>query len=77
MVLRPGDVISVPEADYMYGLGTLTMRVTSVPDEVTRQPVHEWVRLTGVVIRWDGTDGEHREAVVRVAALRRNRPPLG
>lgn len=67
--LRAGDVISVAEPDYMYGRGMLTMRLTAVPDERAQHPALEWVRLTGVCIRWDGSEGPEREAIVRVAAL--------
>lgn len=68
--LRPGDVISVAEPDYMYGVGPLTLRLTGVDDGANPQPVTDWVRVTGVVIRWDGSEGKEREAVIRRAALR-------
>jgi hypothetical protein len=69
-VLSIGDVIKVGEADYRYGTGELHMRVTHVPKEIDTRGL-EWVQLMGVEIRWDGSDGKHRNAWVRVAGLRK------
>lgn len=74
VVPLPGrrDVIRVPEADYAYGLGVLTLRVTHVdPDP---HPNLEWLRVAGTEIRWDGTDGRQRDVLIRVSALRRHPP---
>ena len=49
----------------------LTMRVTEVDADLARFSALEWVRLRGVVILRDGTDGDERDVLVRVAALRR------
>jgi hypothetical protein len=68
-----GEVIRVPEADYAYGLGELTLRVTHVdPDP---HPELEWLRIRGIEIRWDGTDGKNRDVLVRVSALCKSRHP--
>lgn len=76
---RPGQVIEIPEAHYMYGQGDLKLRVTWVPERL--HPQEEWVRLRGVEIRWNGEDGGPRDIFVRVAALpeivRRNHRPSG
>jgi hypothetical protein len=73
-LVRVGDVIRVEEADYCYGRGRLTMRVTAIGTNMARFPKLEWVRLRGVELRSDGSDGEQRDVLVRVAALR-NEPP--
>jgi hypothetical protein len=69
-LVRVGDVIRVPEAHYLYGLGQLAMRVTEVGADLDRFPGLEWLRLRGVEIRREGTDGDARDVMVRVAALR-------
>ncbi|MEV1285919.1 hypothetical protein [Micromonospora sp. NPDC049679] len=68
-----GDVIRISEADYCYGRGELHLRVTHVPAGADL-PGLEWINLLGVELRWDGTDGRHRQALIRVAALRVPRP---
>jgi hypothetical protein len=64
--LRPGQVVTIPEAHYCYGTGPLRLRVTQV--EENPPPGVEWLRVKGVEIRWDGTDGDDRDVLVRVAA---------
>jgi hypothetical protein len=61
----------MPEADYCYGHGLLTIRVTEVDADLARFPALEWVRVRGVMILWGGTDGDERDVLVRVAALRK------
>ena len=68
--IKPGDIVGIEQADYCYGLGTLTLRVTEIGVDLARIPALEWVRLRGIEIRWDGTDGNEREVFVRVSALR-------
>jgi len=73
-LVQVGDLVEIPEADYCYGLGVLKMRITAMtvtPQEVSRL---EWVRLIGVPIYSNGQEGSEREALVRVAALRRHPP---
>ncbi|MBY8870971.1 hypothetical protein K7640_03825 [Micromonospora sp. PLK6-60] len=68
-----GQTVTVPEADYCYGVGPLRLRVTREPAGLDH-PQLEWVELTGVELRPDGTEaagGRTRTALVRVAALRR------
>lgn len=73
-LVKVGDVIQVPEADYAYGRGTLTLRVTHVDPDLHSNL--EWLRLKGIEIRWDGADGKQRDVLVRVSALRKPpRPP--
>jgi hypothetical protein len=76
-LVQAGDVVRVPEAHYLYGSDVLTMRVTGVGADLEKYPSLEWVGLKGVEIRWDGSDGDEREALVRVAALREWPPVPG
>ena len=69
-----GDVLELAEEDYRFGVGPLTLRVTALlhVQQLTDGP---WLYLRGIPIRWDGRDGEPRQVLVRLAALRR-RPGL-
>ncbi|GAA2716646.1 hypothetical protein ACFY2R_22605 [Micromonospora olivasterospora] len=72
-----GDVVTVAEDDYCYGTGPLRLRITRRPAGLDH-PRLEWVELTGVELRPDGSAacGDQartapvRSALVRVAALR-------
>lgn len=66
-----GDEITVPEADYCYGVGGLHMIVTHVAERALQLPGLEWVQLRGIDIRPDGREGHPRYALVRIVALRR------
>jgi hypothetical protein len=68
-----GDIIRISQADSCYGRDELHMRVTHVL-KGANTPGLEWLGLIGVEIRHDGSDGQHRHALVRVAALRSNPP---
>jgi len=62
-----GQVLTVPEAHYLYGTGDLTLRVTAV--DPRPHPALEWLRVKGVQVLWDGSDGPERLVDVRVSAL--------
>ncbi|MFG1953356.1 hypothetical protein [Micromonospora sp. NPDC048830] len=67
-----GDVVTIAEADYCYGTGPLRLRITQRPAGLDH-PALEWVELTGVELRPDGSPApgdQARTALVRVAALR-------
>ncbi|MEH0981186.1 hypothetical protein [Micromonospora sp. CPCC 205556] len=71
-LLVVGDLVTISEADYCYGTGPLRLRITAEAAG-TSHPGLEWVELTGVEIRPDGSEargGQLRTALVRVAALR-------
>jgi hypothetical protein len=76
-LIQVGDIIHIEEADYCYGRGPLTVRVTAIGANLTRFPKLEWVRLRGVELRSDGSDGEQRLVLVRVKALRGEPPADG
>jgi len=68
-LVQVGDVVRIPEAHYLYGSGVLTMRVTDVGADLEKYPRLEWVGLKGVEIRWDGSNGDERQVMVRVGVL--------
>jgi hypothetical protein len=70
--LKPGDVIRVEEPDYMYGLGTLILRIVAVGK--TRQIEGDaWINLRAMPLRSDGIplQAQSRYALVRVTGIRR------
>ena len=72
-LLREGDILRLGGRDYTPGSGELRLRIVHVPanaDLLTLQ----WVRLMGVEINADGTDGRFRALLCRVAAIRENPP---
>jgi hypothetical protein len=60
-------VLCIPEEHYCYGTGPLALRVTEVDEHP--HPSLEWLAVRGVEVRWDGSDGDPREVLVRVSAL--------
>lgn len=68
-LVRIGDVLRIPEEHYLYGVGTLTLRVTAVDANISRHPGLEWLQVRGVELHSNGTDGDVREVAVRVSAL--------
>ncbi len=68
-LVQVGDVVEIPEAHYLYGTGALTLRVTAVGADLEKYPSLEWVGLQGIEIRWDGSDGEERQVMVRIGIL--------
>ncbi|TDB71108.1 hypothetical protein [Micromonospora sp. KC723] len=72
-----GDEVTIAEPDYCYGVGPLRLRITE-PVAGLDHPALEWVEVTGVELRPDGTEargGQPRTALVRVSALRRPTGP--
>jgi hypothetical protein len=67
-----GDVIEVAEADYMYGVGRLVLRVAEV-DERQAVAGETWVCLRGDSLRADGSREGERFALVRVRGVRKRR----
>jgi hypothetical protein len=64
-----GDIVTIRQADYCYGLGDLRLRLTRVGNGRNVHDRAEWVEVEGVEVRTDDTDGSVRKALVRVAAL--------
>ncbi|GAB7052946.1 hypothetical protein [Catenuloplanes indicus] len=65
--LRIGDTVQIPEPDYCYGLGTLTLRITAIGAGQRR----DWIQLRGIQLADDGREIKEREVLARVAAIRR------
>lgn len=63
--VEPGDLLRLADAEYRYGDGPLTVRVTAVFRE---QPDPEFLHIQGLQILWDGSRGKKRFlAVLREA----------
>jgi hypothetical protein len=69
-MIREGQVLRIGEADYCYGLGLLTLRVTR---DVQLTRGLEWVEIEGVEQYPNGREGKERVVLVRVTALHRAR----
>jgi hypothetical protein len=69
--IKPGDVLRLNEADYMYGAGTLIIRVIKV-GRVQNLRDGEWLDLEGVELRQDDSQygRKPRHLHARVTALR-------
>jgi len=72
--IQPGQVLKIPEAHYLYGLGDLVLRVTEV-GTVQRMPDGDWLKLKGVQLAWNGTEMREREVLVRLSGLIRQPGP--
>ena len=66
--LRIGDTVHIPEPDYCYGLGTLTLRITGIGNATQRR---DWIQLRGVQLDERGREIKEREILARIAAIRR------
>lgn len=66
--VKVGDVLDLAEPDYRFGVGRLKLRVDALL-HVQVLDDGPWLYLRGTVIRWDGTDGQARQILVRLAAL--------
>lgn len=64
---RVGDVLSLAEEDYRFGVGTLTLRVTALlhVQELDDGP---WLYMRGQAIGWRGAETP-RQVLVRLSAL--------
>lgn len=74
--VRVGDVVHVAEKDYFYGLGCLTLRITSVHGLMYLDS-EPWVVVDGIPLWPNGHEGVERYAQIRVAGFRYlpDRPP--
>jgi hypothetical protein len=65
---RPDDVLELAEADYKFGSGRLTLRVSDLM-HTQRFPDGLWLYVRGVQLDEAGRPGSQRQVLVRVAAL--------
>ena len=66
MLIEPGTVVYVAEADYLYGVGDIRLRVEA---PVPVHPNLEWVSVHGTRLLSDGRQTGPVRVLVRVAAL--------
>lgn len=64
-----GDVIQVSEADYCYGIGSLTLRITDVHGLLYLNDGPR-VIVDGILLWPDGCEEEERYAQIRVVGIR-------
>jgi hypothetical protein len=70
VLIEPGTVLQIAQNDYLYGTGTIRLRVeVSVP----AHPRLEWVSVHGVRLLSDGRETGSVTVVVRVAAIQERR----
>jgi hypothetical protein len=69
--LKAGDILHLNELDYLYGTGSLHLRVTKV-GAVHQLGGDTWVNVEGLTLALDGKPlgWQTRHAMVRTAALR-------
>jgi hypothetical protein len=70
VAVKPGDTVHLAEADYKYGRGGITLRITRIGSNISQWYDGTWVWLEGIPVRWDDTDGDPRSLLARVSALR-------
>ena len=80
-LISVGEVIEMEPGDYLLGTGPYTysdpplrLRVDHLPEGADTF-TGEWLALAGVELSRDGSDGERREIIARVAALPGYRGP--
>lgn len=66
-----GDLIEIPEPAYMFGTGTIVLRVI----RVAPAPEVGWVTITGHQIGWDGQRVGTRSVVAKVDQIKLVRHP--
>ncbi|MGI5238536.1 hypothetical protein [Dactylosporangium sp. CA-139066] len=65
------QTLILAERDYMFGAGTLRLRVESVSTHRFIQDNDMWVMVEGVEIGWDGAPRDQRQVAVRASELSR------
>ncbi len=60
--------MQIPEPDYCYGLGTLTLRITGIGSGGSRR---DWIQLRGVQLGEDGREIKEREVLARIGGIKR------
>lgn len=68
-VFGVGAVLEIPAADYMYGTGTLALRITTVSVDPAQYRQIEWINVLGREVSEDGRVGDERVVTIRVSAI--------
>ena len=66
--IQPGQVLKLAEADYLYGVGDLALRVVTT-GKTQRLPDGEWLPVKGIQLARDGTGIKERQVLVRLTFL--------
>ena len=70
MTVLPGEIITLPESDYQFGLGTLRLRVERVDwARVLTYNGENWYQVCGVQVTADGKELHTRQVLVRGSRL--------
>jgi hypothetical protein len=72
-----GAVLELAEADYMYGVGTLALRLTKVTVDPASYRRMEWINVEGLQLYPNGATGEARYVTIRVDAIKAALRPNG
>lgn len=64
--VRLGELLSVAEDEYLYGVGAVRLRVSQLPE---RQKIQGWVEVTGHEIGFEGERRDERTLFIREEAL--------
>lgn len=68
--LVPGALVHLNEADYLYGIGDMRLRLSAAPDVNALWDRVEWVALNGVELRQDGYEKGQRRVMARTTAIK-------
>lgn len=66
--IKVGDLVTLAEPDYCYGMGKLVLRITELPERLADP---EWVDIRGIEIAWNGDRRKERQVRARISALRK------
>jgi len=59
--------VKIAEADYLYGIGDLVLRVAETAS-VQHLPDGDWLNVRGVQLAWNGAELRERQVLVRLGA---------
>lgn len=68
--LVPGTLVELREADYLYGIGNIRLRLTAAPNVNALWNRVEWVSLSGIALRQDGYDAGPRNILARTMGIK-------
>ena len=69
--IQPGDVLKIPEADYLYGTGDLILRVAEVYS-VQHLLDGDWLAIKGTQLARNEAELTERKVLVRSSRLSRS-----
>lgn len=66
---EPGAVLELAERDYIYGVGTLALRIGRLAVDPAHYPAIEWVNAEAAELYANGDVSEPRLVTIRVTAI--------